>query len=61
MKFQDKIYPQDIEFVLQQTSGIQTVKVLALHNLGGSGLNNLTGAAGEIFRFREDNISLSEM
>lgn len=60
MAFQDTIYPQDIEFVLQQTPGIQTMKVLALHKVGGSGLGTLTGAAGEIFRFQETNISLSE-
>ena len=61
VKFQDTIYPQDIEFVLQQTSGIQTVKVLDLHEEGGSGLTTLTGGPGEIFRFTEDNTSLSEI
>ena len=61
MKFQDTIYPQDVEFVLQQTPGILTVKVTALHELLGSGLNTLTGGPGEIFRFKEDNISLSEI
>lgn len=61
MNFQDTIYPQDIEFVLQQTQGIKTVKLLALHELLDTGLNTLTGGPGEIFRFAEDNISLSEM
>jgi hypothetical protein len=61
VKFQDTIYPQDIEFVLQQSSGVQTVKVISLHESGGSGLGNLVGGPGEIFRFKEDNISLSEM
>jgi hypothetical protein len=61
MKFEDTIYPQDVEFVLQQTPGILTVKVTALHEIGGSGLTTLTGGPGEIFRFKEDNISLSEI
>ena len=60
MNFGDTIYPQDIEFILQQAAGLKTVKVLALHELGGSGLNTLNGSAGEIFRFKEENVSLSE-
>lgn len=61
VNFQDTIYPQDIEFVLQQTPGIKTVKLLALHELLGTGLGNLVGGPGEIFRFKEENLSLSEM
>ena len=61
MSFQDTIHPQDVEFVLQQTPGVATVKVLALHVIGGSGLNTLSGTAGQIFRFQEANISLSSM
>ena len=61
MNFEDTIYPQDIEFVLQQAAGIKTVKVIALHELAGSGLNTLSGGAGEIFRFKEENVSLSEV
>lgn len=60
-KFEETIYPQDVEFVLQQTAGVKTAKVLALHIDGGSGLNTLTGAANEIFRFQETNISMSEV
>ena len=60
-KFEETIYPQDVEFVLQQTAGVKTAKVLALHRDGGSGLNTLTGAADEIFRFQETNISMSEV
>jgi hypothetical protein len=60
MNFGDTIYPQDIEFILQQAAGIKTVKVIALHELDGSGLNTLSGSAGEIFRFKEENVSLSE-
>jgi hypothetical protein len=59
VNFQDTIYPQDIEYVLQQAPGIKNVKVLALHRVSDSGLLTLTGAAGEIFRFTEANISLS--
>ena len=61
MYFQDTIYPQDIEYVIQQAPGIKTVKVTALHELLGSGLNTLSGGAGEIFRFQESNIGISEM
>jgi hypothetical protein len=60
MSFQDTIYPQEIEFVLQQTAGIQTAKVMSMHLIGDTGLDTLIGAAGEIFRFTEDNISLTE-
>ena len=58
MDFQDTIYPQDIEFVLNQIPGVKTVKVTALHIEAGSGLDTVTGAADEIFRFQEDNISI---
>ena len=61
MKFQDTIYPQDIEFVLQQAPGVKNVKVTALHELAGSGLNTLSGDPGEIFRFKEDNLNFSEV
>lgn len=60
-KFEETIYPQDVEFVLQQTAGVKTAKVTALHRDGSSGLNTLTGAADEIFRFLEANISMSEI
>jgi len=58
MNFQDTIYPQDIEFALNQVPGVKIIKVTALHIEGGSGLDILTGAADEIFRFQEDNISI---
>jgi hypothetical protein len=58
MDFQDTIYPQDIEFVLNQIPGVKTVKVTALHIEGDTGLDTVTGAADEIFRFQEDNISI---
>jgi hypothetical protein len=62
MNFKDTIYPQDVEFVLQQTPGVQTIKTLNLYVLGdSSALTTLVGGPGEIFRFKEDNISLSEM
>jgi hypothetical protein len=59
--FQDTIYPQDIEFVLNQAAGIKVAKVTTLHREGGSGLLTLTGTAGEIFRFQETNISIGSM
>jgi hypothetical protein len=58
MNFQDTIYPQDIEFVLNQIPGVKTVKVTNLHVEGDTGLDTVVGAADEIFRFQEDNISL---
>ena len=58
VNFQDTIYPQDIEFVLAQVAGIKVARVTVLHRQGGSGLNTLTGAANEIFRFTEANTSI---
>jgi hypothetical protein len=61
MNFQDTIYPQDIEFVLQQVPGIKVAKVTVLHRVGTTGLLTLTGAANEIFRFLESNINVGAM
>jgi len=61
MNFQDTIYPQDIEFVLQQVPGIKVAKVTVLHRVGTTGLLTLTGAANEIFRFLESNITVGAM
>jgi predicted phage baseplate assembly protein len=61
VNFKDTIYPQDIEFVVQQAAGVKTVKVLALAELGGSGLNTLVGGPGELYRFTEANLSLGEI
>ena len=61
MDFQDTIYPQDIEFALNQVPGIKTIKVTNLHVEGGSGLNTVIGEADEIFRFQESNISIGEI
>lgn len=60
LNFEQTIYPQDIEYSLQQTLGIKTAKLLALHRVGDTGLNTLTGAPEEIFRFLETNLSLVE-
>ena len=56
--FGQTIYPQDIEYSLQQIPGIKTSKVTALHRQGDSGLATLIGATNEIFRFQEANISV---
>jgi hypothetical protein len=61
MNFQDTIYPQDIEFVLQQIAGVQVARVTVLHREAGSGLLTLTGTPGEIFRFQESNITVGEI
>jgi hypothetical protein len=58
MDFQDTIYPQDIEFALNQVPGVKTVKVTVLHIEGDTGLKTVTGAEDEIFRFQESNISI---
>lgn len=61
VNFQDTIYPQDIEFVVQQAPGVKTAKVIALAEFGDSGLNTLIGGPGELFRFTEANLSLGEI
>ena len=61
VNFKDTIYPQDIEFVIQQAPGVKTVKVLDLYEVGGSGLNTLVGSSGELYRFTEANLSLGEI
>lgn len=61
VNFKDTIYPQDIEFVVQQAAGVKTAKVLALAELGDTGLNTLVGGPGELYRFTEANLSLSEI
>jgi predicted phage baseplate assembly protein len=59
MNFQDTIYPQDIEFALNQVPGVKTIKVTDFHIEGDTGLDTvIVGAADEIFRFQEDNISI---
>jgi hypothetical protein len=58
MDFQDTIYPQDIEFALNQVPGVKTVKVTDFHIEGDTGLDTVVGAEDEIFRFQEDNISI---
>lgn len=58
MDFQDTIYPQDIEFALNQVPGVKTVRVTVLHVEGDTGLDTVIGASDEIFRFQESNISI---
>jgi hypothetical protein len=59
MDFQDTIYPQDIEFALNQVPGVKTVKVTNFHIEGDTGLDTvIVGAEDEIFRFQESNISI---
>jgi len=60
LDFEQTLYPQDIEYSLQQTLGIKTAKLLALHRVGDTGLNTLVGDPNEIFRFLETNLSLVE-
>jgi uncharacterized phage protein gp47/JayE len=59
LDFGDVIYQQDIEYSLQQVAGIKTAKLSVLHIEGDTGVNTLTAATGEIFRFKIENISVS--
>jgi len=62
MAFEDTIYPRDIEFVVQQAPGIETVTVTDLYEFGSStALTTLSGGPDEIFRFLEENVNLSEI
>jgi hypothetical protein len=57
--FQQTIYVQDIETTLNnRVTGIKISKLAALYRAGGSGLNTLVGAADEIFRIKEENITI---
>lgn len=42
MNFQDTIYPQDIEYVLNQTEGIKTAKIASLYKSGSTITGNAT-------------------
>ena len=57
--FAEVITPQNIEKNLNTLSQIKSAKLTVLTRAGGSGLNTLTGAANELFRFQESNISLA--
>jgi hypothetical protein len=57
--FAQTIYVQDIETTLNNNvTGIQIAKLVNLHRPLGTGLNTLVGAADEIFRIKEENISI---
>lgn len=56
--FAQVIHQQDIEYILNNLNEVKIAKVSSLYRQGGSGLNTLTGAANEIFRFQQANISL---
>jgi len=60
--FAQTIYQQDIETTLNnKVTGIKIAKLALLHRVGGSGLNTLVGAANEIFRIKEENISIGTL
>jgi hypothetical protein len=44
MDFQDTLYPQDIEYVLNQTEGIKTAKITSLYKNGST----ITGSASNV-------------
>lgn len=58
--FEQTFHRQDIEFVLNQVSGIKVATVIELYRtLDSAALTVLTGNAWEIFRFQEANIAVS--
>ena len=58
-EFQQTIHQQDVETVLNNNvSGIKLAKLSAFHLVGDSGVNTVVGAADEIFRIKESNISI---
>jgi hypothetical protein len=60
--FEDTIYPQDIEFALQQVPGIKVAKVTQLYRDGDSPASTtLVGDPDEIFRFTEANLNITEI
>ena len=61
MYFQQTITQQTIEYQLAKVPGVLNATVTALHRQGDSGVLTLTGAAGEIFRFMEANISVGSV
>lgn len=61
LSFEQTIYPQDIEAVVNTLSGVVTSKVQGLHTIPTTGLNTLVGAPNEIFRFTEANLSVGAL
>ena len=59
--FAQTIYQQDIEYLLQQVPGVKTAKLTVLHSEGDTGLNTLTGADNEVFRFQEANLNIGSI
>jgi len=57
--FEQTITPQNIEYQLSRVPGVASPHVTTLHRAGGSGLNTLVGGPGELFRFRETNVSVA--
>jgi len=57
--FAQTIYVQDIETTLNnKVTGIKIAKLTNLYRALGSGLNTLVGDPDEIFRIKEENISI---
>ena len=42
MEFQDTIYPQDLEYILNQTEGVKTAKLISLYKNGSTITGNAT-------------------
>lgn len=60
--FAQTIHQQDIEYTLNGLPSVKLAKVTQLHRQGDApGVNTLVGAANEIFRFQEGNVSLGAL
>lgn len=58
--FGGTIYPQNIEFILQTIAGVESATVQYMHRHGDpAARNTLTGAADEIFRFTQANLTVT--
>lgn len=60
MNFESLIYPQDIEYYLSQVPGVQNVRVTQVHREGDTGVLTLEGLPNELFRFTEENTTVTE-
>lgn len=60
MNFETIIYPQDIEYYLAQVPGVQNVRVTQVHREGDTGVLTLEALPNELFRFTEENTTVTE-
>lgn len=57
--FEDRLYPEDTEYLLRQVSGVASIQVKEMHrNTDGAGRNLLVAEPNEIFVFTETDMDL---